>query len=75
MRTESARMGAKPSAGATSDAVEAAAAARLRYVCDRTPGIERVRKGRGFTYRTSDRRPVRVLDTLRRIRTLVIPPA
>lgn len=75
MRTEPARVGMKSPARVSPDAVEAAAAARLRYVCDRTPGIERVRRGRGFAYRASDGRPVRVLDTLRRIRALVIPPA
>jgi DNA topoisomerase I len=75
MGTEPARVGMKSPAGASPDTVEAAAAARLRYVSDRTPGIGRVRKGRGFAYRTSDGRPVRVLDTLRRIRALVIPPA
>jgi DNA topoisomerase I len=75
MGTEPAHVGMKSSVGVSLDVVEAAAAARLRYVCDRTPGIERVRKGRGFAYRTSDGRPVRVLDTLRRIRALVIPPA
>lgn len=74
MRTEPAHVEMKRSTAA-GNAVEAAAVARLRYVSDSFPGIRRVRRGRGFAYRTSDGRPVRVLDTLRRIRALVIPPA
>ncbi|MFI6919774.1 DNA topoisomerase IB [Nonomuraea spiralis] len=39
------------------------------------PGIVRRRRGRGFGYEGPDGRPVRDSTTLRRIRSLVIPPA
>jgi DNA topoisomerase IB len=51
----------------------ARAAARLRYVSDRDPGLARVRAGRGFTYRTARRRAVRDPRVLTRIRALAIP--
>ena len=49
-------------------------AARLRYVSDDTPGIERVKNGRGFKYRRRGK-VTRDPATLRRIKGLVIPPA
>lgn len=49
-------------------------AARLRYVSDNTPGIERVKNGRGFKF-VRRGKVVRDAKTLRRIRALVIPPA
>src|SRR4051812_31617892 len=55
--------------------VEAAKDARLRYVSDHQPGIVRKRKGSGFTYAGPDGKPVRDDETLKRIRSLVIPPA
>ena len=42
--------------------VESATAARLRYVSDREPGLCRVRAGRGFAYRTAQRRLLRLLE-------------
>jgi DNA topoisomerase-1 len=57
------------------DPVETATVARLRYVSDATPGIRRLRVGRGFQYRGVDDMPVRDADTLARIRSLAIPPA
>ncbi|MGI8844672.1 MAG: DNA topoisomerase IB, partial [Thermoleophilaceae bacterium] len=39
------------------------------------PGITRKGRGRGFQYSGPDGQPVRDLDTLARIRALVIPPA
>jgi DNA topoisomerase-1 len=47
----------------------------LRYVCDDGPAIRRKRAGKGFFY--VDSRGKRVTDpvTLKRIRSLVIPPA
>ena len=47
----------------------------LRYVADRSPGIARVRRGRGFLYRDARGAPVRDAETLDRIRQLAIPPA
>jgi DNA topoisomerase-1 len=47
----------------------------LRYVTDERPGIRRERCGRGFRYRAAEGRIIRDRHTLRRIRSLVIPPA
>ena len=48
--------------------------AGLRYSSDREPGIVRRRRGPRFYYRHADGRPVD-RATLKRIRSLVIPPA
>src|SRR5881296_2074283 len=56
-------------------AVEAAAAARLRYVSDARPGIQRIRVGRGFKYLSADGTAVTDPQTLQRIRSIAIPPA
>jgi DNA topoisomerase I len=47
----------------------------LRYVCDAGPAITRRRAGKGFTYLDAKGRRVANADTLKRIRSLVIPPA
>jgi DNA topoisomerase I len=47
----------------------------LRYVTDNTPGIRRVRAGKGFRYLDAQGRTVRNAETLIRIRSLAIPPA
>lgn len=57
------------------DPVESAKAAGLRYVTDARPGIQRKRKGKGFRYLDPDGSPVRDPEVLKRIRSLVIPPA
>jgi DNA topoisomerase-1 len=57
------------------DGITAARAAGLRDTSDDQPGIRRVRCGRGFRYQGPDGRPVRDEDTLKRIRSLTIPPA
>jgi DNA topoisomerase-1 len=56
-------------------AVAAAQAADLRYVSDLEPGIRRLRAGKGFRYVGPNGKPVRDRETLRRIRSLVLPPA
>ncbi len=53
----------------------AARAVGLRYVNDGEPGISRRRSGKGFSYRSADGNAVTDAETLRRIRSLVIPPA
>jgi DNA topoisomerase IB len=58
-----------------SDPEAAAREAGLRYADPAEPGIERVRHGRGFTYRDSAGRRVTDETTLERIRALAIPPA
>ena len=57
------------------DPIVAAKRAQLRYVSDASPGITRHRAKNGFDYRLPDGALVRDIETLRRIRSLVIPPA
>jgi DNA topoisomerase-1 len=47
----------------------------LRYVTDARAGIRREQCGRGFRYRSAEGRIVRDRHTLKRINSLVIPPA
>jgi DNA topoisomerase I len=60
---------------AAADPRSAAQVAALTYVSDATPGIRRVRSGRGFRYLLPDGRPVRDADEQERIRRLAVPPA
>jgi DNA topoisomerase-1 len=53
---------------------KAAAAARLVYVKDSDPGIQRRKSGKGFTY-IYDSKPLKGEAQLERIKKLVIPPA
>jgi DNA topoisomerase I len=57
------------------DPVESAKLAGLTYVNGGRAGITRRRAGKFFTYMDSSGRRVRDTDTLRRIRSLAIPPA
>ena len=57
------------------DPKESAREAGLRYVSDAEPGIRRRRAGRSFRYTTATGEPMREAETLRRIRSLAIPPA
>jgi DNA topoisomerase-1 len=52
-----------------------ARAAGLRYVLDQGPGIRRRRAGAAFRYFAPDGSPIHDTATLRRIRSLAIPPA
>ncbi|HEU0235767.1 MAG TPA: hypothetical protein VFR14_04925 [Candidatus Limnocylindrales bacterium] len=49
--------------------------AALRHSTDRSPGIRRRRRGRGFSYVGPDGTPVRDHAILRRVRALAVPPA
>lgn len=49
--------------------------ASLHYVVDSSPGIVRVKKGTGFSYRQPSGSAVKDRDTLQRIKKLAIPPA
>jgi DNA topoisomerase I len=49
--------------------------ASCRYVEDDAPGISRKKRGKGFSYTRPDGTTVRDLPTLRRIKSLAIPPA
>ena len=57
------------------DPVQSARAAGLRYVSDLSPGIRRKRAGRAFTYIASDDHTIRDRETIRRVKSLAIPPA
>jgi DNA topoisomerase-1 len=59
----------------TKDPLVAAEQAGLEYTSDATPGIRRVGKGDAFRYIDPDGKAVRDEGTLKRIRSLVIPPA
>jgi DNA topoisomerase I len=61
--------------GGIVDPREAALDAGLRYVSDEAPGISRRRVGKGFSYRLERGGPVKDAATLKRIRSLAIPPA
>ena len=57
------------------DPVESAKSAGLRYVSDAKPGVTRKRWRKGFRYFDAEGAQVRELETLARIKSLVIPPA
>lgn len=63
----------QPAEAATSEAADLPPG--LVYVSDASPGIRRVRKGRGFAYFAPDGKVLREPETLRRIKSLAIPPA
>ncbi len=60
---------------ALQDPVVSARVVGLRHVSDETPGITRLRSGKSFRYRDSEGKIVRDAEMLRRIKSLVIPPA
>jgi DNA topoisomerase-1 len=55
--------------------IESAKAVGLRYVSDEEPGIKRVKSGKGFRYISVNGKGAPAASTLKRIRSLVIPPA
>jgi DNA topoisomerase-1 len=57
------------------DPYESARLSGLRYITADRPGIARRRSGKGFVYVRPDGTVVRDSEDLRRIRSLVIPPA
>jgi DNA topoisomerase-1 len=57
------------------DCRDAAESAGLSYASTDDPGISRHRAGKGFSYRSPDGSRVTDSSVLRRIRSLVIPPA
>jgi DNA topoisomerase-1 len=57
------------------DPPEVAKEAGLRYVSDLTPGIRRMRKGKKFGYIDPSGKTITDEKILKRIRSLVIPPA
>jgi DNA topoisomerase I len=70
----------KPSAAALvaalyDDPAQCAQVAKLRYVSPDEPGLTRVRKGKGFTYRDATGSTVVDVELRDRLRKLAIPPA
>ena len=59
----------------TPDPRESAREAGLRYVSDRSPGIQRKRFGKGFRYIAANGEPIRDPHELDRIKRIGIPPA
>ena len=57
------------------DPAQSAAVAGLKYVRDQTPGITRIRKGKGFLYVDTGGTRLSDKGQINRIRSLVIPPA
>jgi DNA topoisomerase I len=57
------------------DPRDAAETAGLLYVSDEEPGIRRKKSGKGFTYVRPDGKKVEDEATVKRIRSLAIPPA
>lgn len=57
------------------DPPEVAREAGLRYVCDITAGIRRIKKGTHFRYLAPDGSRITESKTIDRIRSLAIPPA
>jgi DNA topoisomerase I len=73
------KVGAPPATMATlqivTDPIQSSRQAGLRYMTDARPGISRKRRGKTFHYFDSDGKRITEEATLRRIRSLVIPPA
>ena len=67
-------MKARSSATQVASAASAKAAG-LRYVADEPPGICRIKTGTGFKYKSGHGKVLRDERTLKRIRSLAIPPA
>jgi len=59
----------------SSDPIESAQSAGLRYVSDTAPGIARKRAGKGFSYVGPDGERISDKKEIARIRSLAIPPA
>ncbi len=57
------------------DPLESVKAAHLRYINDTTKGISRRRAGKGWKFLSPEGKSIRDKDTIRRIASLVIPPA
>src|SRR5947199_771081 len=74
-RRQGARKDCIPPIEAALDPELAAKHARLRHVDDTVPGITRHKARNGFDYRLPDGALVRDINTLKRIRSLAIPPA
>ncbi len=61
--------------GTVVDPKDAAESAGLVYVSDEEPGIRRRKAGKGFTYVNANGETIKDAATLKRIRSLAVPPA
>jgi DNA topoisomerase-1 len=59
----------------STDVLQSAIEAGLRYVSGSGPCIQRIRAGKGFRYIGPDGKPLRDPQEIQRVRSLVIPPA
>ena len=66
---------APPPDAPLADAIQAARAAKLRYVSDKRPGISRTRTEDGFDFFDAGGAPITDEAVIARIRKLAIPPA
>jgi DNA topoisomerase-1 len=57
------------------DPIKSAKVADLCHVSDLTPGIKRIKRGKSFIYLDINNKPVKDKEVLKRIKSLVIPPA
>lgn len=57
------------------DPIDSAKAANCRYVDDTTPGIRRLKSGKGWKYVSPEGKAIRDREVLARVKALVIPPA
>src|SRR5437588_5074882 len=57
------------------DEIQSARKAGLRYVIPKGPGIRRRHSGSGFTYLDENEDPIHDAEAIKRIHSLVIPPA
>ena len=75
MLKNSSQRKARPTRSILTDPATTARLSHLRYVMDDLPGITRKRIRKGFRYFDSRGRALRQLETLRRIKSLAVPPA
>lgn len=74
MGTATIRISRRKSKQLVNDSVKSAEAVNLVYVTNDQPGIQRLKKGKGFIYKLNGK-TVTDFDTIARIRSLVLPPA
>lgn len=67
--------GINMNANTTQSPAKSAQVEGLRYITNEQPGISREQCGQGFRYRSAEGRIIRDRHTLKRISSLVIPPA
>lgn len=74
METTTITISRRKSKQLVNNSIKSAEAVNLVYVTNDQPGIQRLKKGKGFIYKLNGR-TVTDFDTIARIRSLVLPPA